>query len=205
LPLSQNLPSIIKKEEISAVKYFTTIPHPDIGGEKKIKRHKRWLQALQLLSTPIEIIKGKFKRIDKTCKASCRQKYVDYIEKRTDVNISVEMVGDAFLNNFDTAYLISGDSDFVPVIKYLQSHFKDKYFIVFCPPGRFSKELKDIANKTIHLRVEDFEPFILPEKIDRPGMPPLTKPENWIRAKHKWIRAYSGRPFDTRKNGKRGI
>ena len=41
----------------------------------------------------------------------------------TDVNISVELLADAFQNKFDTALLVSGDSDLTGPIKKIKELF----------------------------------------------------------------------------------
>ena len=44
----------------------------------------------------------------------------------TDVNIAVEMLADAFHNEYDTAILISADSDLSAPIKKVKSLFPQK-------------------------------------------------------------------------------
>jgi len=41
------------------------------------------------------------------------------VEKGTDINMTTEIVSKAFLNAYDTAVVISGDSDYIPVYKLL--------------------------------------------------------------------------------------
>jgi hypothetical protein len=62
-------------------------------------------------------------------------------EKMTDVNIAVELLGDAFQDVFDTALLISADSDLIAPITAIKKLFPNKRVIVACPPGRFSQNL----------------------------------------------------------------
>ena len=42
----------------------------------------------------------------------------------TDVNIATQMIIDAYQDKYDTAMLISGDSDLVPPIKAINENFK---------------------------------------------------------------------------------
>ena len=67
-------------------------------------------------------------------------------EKMTDVNIAVELLSDAFQDRYDTAFLISADSDLVPPINRIRLLFPKKNVIVAFPPDRFSKELDKYAS-----------------------------------------------------------
>jgi uncharacterized LabA/DUF88 family protein len=59
----------------------------------------------------------------------------------TDVNIAVELLQDAFQDAFDTAILISADSDLIAPIMAVKRLFPKKRIVVACPPGRFSVDL----------------------------------------------------------------
>ena len=41
------------------------------------------------------------------------------VEKGTDINMTTEIVSKAFLNAYDTAVIVSGDSDYIPVLRIL--------------------------------------------------------------------------------------
>ncbi|TFG18844.1 MAG: NYN domain-containing protein [Promethearchaeota archaeon] len=41
----------------------------------------------------------------------------DAIEKKVDIQIAIDMVSHSYENAYDTALLVSGDGDFVPVVK----------------------------------------------------------------------------------------
>lgn len=49
-----------------------------------------------------------------------------YVEKLTDVNIATDMLMMAINNEYDTAILVSGDADFVPVVKAIKGLKKGK-------------------------------------------------------------------------------
>ena len=51
------------------------------------------------------------------------------------------------LNNYDTAMLFSGDSDFGGLLKYLKSC--GKKIVIVCTRNRMSRELEEVANKFI--------------------------------------------------------
>ncbi len=61
--------------------------------------------------------------------------YIDSIdyrtkeEKKTDVNLAVRIVEDAYENRFDRAYIISCDTDIVPAINLVKQRFPEKELI----------------------------------------------------------------------------
>ena len=59
-----------------------------------------------------------------------------------DVNIAVQLSTDAFDDRFDTALLISGDSDLTTPLRTVRAKFPAKRLIAVFPPGRQSFELK---------------------------------------------------------------
>ena len=106
-------------------------------------------------------------------------KFEGFSEKRTDVNISVQLIGDAIKDNYDVAYIVSGDTDFLPAIEFVKSEFPNKQIKVLCPPGRISKTLRDRADFTIYLKPGHLEKHVLPDEILREGRSPLKKPSSW--------------------------
>jgi uncharacterized LabA/DUF88 family protein len=69
---------------------------------------------------------GYFKKAQK-CK-NCDSKNNE--EKQTDVNIACEIMQDCYENNFDVAYLVSGDSDLASPVKKTLELF---LLFLFCP------------------------------------------------------------------------
>ena len=61
--------------------------------------------------------------------------YETYEEKKTDVNIAVNIVGDAFTDSYDKAILITGDNDIAPAVLRVKKTFPDKEFLVVFPFG----------------------------------------------------------------------
>ena len=96
-----------------------------------------YLNALATLPK-VEIIFGKYKLKEVTCNvAACdfggsRRFWVPE-EKRTDVQISLRMVCDAWENASDRLILVSGDSDLVPGVNMVKEVSPDKEVIVHVP------------------------------------------------------------------------
>ena len=61
------------------------------------------------------------------------------------------MLTDAFQNAFDTALLVSADSDLVGPVRTIQTLFPAKRVVVVFPPARRSAALQKTAYKYVYL------------------------------------------------------
>ena len=91
----------------------------------------------------VKVILGEFKLKDKKCR-SCHCLYKTYEEKQTDVNISIKLFQEAIYDNYDTAMIISGDSDLMPALKAVKQTFPSKQIGVIIPIGRCAESLKKL-------------------------------------------------------------
>jgi uncharacterized LabA/DUF88 family protein len=79
----------------------------------------------------------------------CKNRWLISEEKMTDVNIASEMLSNAYNDRFDTALLISADSDLVPPVSIIRRQFPKKRIVAAFPPKRFSSHLKSAVNATM--------------------------------------------------------
>ena len=84
--------------------------------------------------------------------ALCTTTLVYFVEKRVDVSIAVDMVSMAINQEYDVAYLLSADGDYVPAVEAVRSENK-KVFAAFPVKGR---ELERAVNTFIPLKREWF-------------------------------------------------
>ena len=93
-------------------KYFTSkVSKP----ADKVDRQSAYLGALRTIPG-LSIYYGKYEK-DKSVRCGyCGEETMHTQEKMTDVNIAVSMLEDAYNDAFDTALLISGDSDLSMVL-----------------------------------------------------------------------------------------
>ena len=187
-----------RSQKLEKVKYFTT----DISSDKeKMARQKAYLTALvSHCGDKVEIIKGKYLLKKVTCYtqqfASTRPGFSPFMcyhgnqcngmlkipeEKMTDVNIATAMLVDAFANNFDTAFLVTGDSDLVPPVRAIQDNFTDKRVIVIFPPKRVSYELKRTVKQGDYREIKEkhLKDALLPQTITTTKGNFLHKPPSW--------------------------
>jgi len=84
-----------------------------------------------------------------------------YIIKEDDINMAVDMVECAYLDDYDIAMLVSGDGDFVPAVKAVQRKEKSVENIYFKKSS--SRNLKNYCNKSLELTKEILDGFFKQE------------------------------------------
>ncbi len=100
-------------------------------------------------------------------------------EKMTDVNISVELMQDAFQDRFETALLISADSDLIAPVAAVQRLFPGKRVVVACPPGRFSTHLCGAASAHFAIGRAAVAKSQFPEHVPATSGFLLQRPSSW--------------------------
>jgi len=70
-------------------------------------------------------------------------------EKGTDINIAVHMISKAFLNSYDIGILVSGDSDYIPVVKTL--HQLGKTVVLATLPNQNISKYDSLCDQKILL------------------------------------------------------
>lgn len=84
-------------------------------------------------------------------------------EKETDVNIAIHILKDAFQNEYDTAYIVSADSDISPAVQMCRKFFPKKQYQFIFPYESFSITNKEVANGIKQIRKKRMEENLLPE------------------------------------------
>lgn len=100
-------------------------------------------------------------------------------EKQTDVNIAVYLVKEAFNNNYDTAILMSNDTDLIPAIKAVKESFPEKKVGVLFPIDRWSVELKDVCHFWKKVRRKDLSKSQFSNQVQLPSGIVLNRPQSW--------------------------
>lgn len=132
-----------ENQELSKVIYFTASPL----NKEKSSRQSAFLNANKLINNnKFEIVRGKY--LDKTITCpKCKYAISRPEEKKTDVNLSIRMIADCVQDNTDILVLVSGDSDFIPPIEFIQKNYNNKSIRVYFPPSIFSSNLADNMKK----------------------------------------------------------
>jgi uncharacterized LabA/DUF88 family protein len=105
-------------------------------------------------------------------------------EKKTDVSLSIRMIGDCVQNKTDILVLVSGDSDFIPPIEFIQMNYPQKNLKIYFPPAIFSSDLssnmKRYRSKPVFLK-NNFPEFLnsrLTDVVVKDGKS-YSIPEKW--------------------------
>ena len=109
------------EQRLASLKYFTA---RIAGPPEKKSRQDCYLEALKTLPD-LTVIEGQYRTKDIRCRV-CSAPFQVPTEKMTDVNIATELLTDAFRDQFDTAFVVSGDSDLVPPIRKIRELFSRK-------------------------------------------------------------------------------
>lgn len=161
-------------QQLEHVKYFTA----KIGRPfDKAQRQQNYLQALETLSNTT-IYYGRYIQDKRTC-PNCGSDYFANSEKMTDVNIAVEMMVDAQQDNFDTAILISGDSDLTGPVKAVRNLFQKNVLVLF-PPKRYSHDLSTHASAYINIGEARLKKSVFPRDISLPKGKVISCPTRWL-------------------------
>ena len=97
----------------------------------------------------------------------------------TDVNIAAQLLSDAYDDKFDTALVISGDSDLTTPIKMVLERFPQKRVIVAFPPGRRSDQLRKTATACFTIGEAKLRQNRLPNTITTASGHQLHRPAEW--------------------------
>lgn len=97
----------------------------------------------------------------------------------TDVNIATQLLGDAYDDHFDTAILISADSDLTMPVKKIRHRFPEKRIIIALPPNRRSHELTKAANGHIIINETAYRHCQLPDIVTNKDGFAIQRPDYW--------------------------
>lgn len=170
--LSENL--LKPGQQLLFTKYFTSrVARP----ASKHHRQTTYLDALTSLSN-FSVTFGQYQHNPHTC-PKCGHVEIIPNEKMTDVNIAVEILGDAYQNHFDTALLISADSDLTAPIEKVRQLFPGKRIVVGFPPRRASKELMKVASAYFHIGRGVIANSQFPDQVTTASGYVLHRPAEW--------------------------
>lgn len=136
-----------KERKLVSKRYYTGIFRNLNKSEKSgvlVKNQQKFLQHLK--NDGFVLKRGRIMPIDNV-----------YKEKGTDVKIAVDLVVGAVDDNYDTAILISSDTDIIPAIKYVKYKKKNIEYIGFAHAP--SLGIQKYASLSVLLLARDIKKF----------------------------------------------
>lgn len=169
-------------DNVQLIHYFTAI----VDGQSRIDQ-LTYLDALATLPK-LNIVLGKYMNKPMKCRVGAcslqgRRVFNRPEEKRTDVNIALQMLDDAYQGLADRMILVSGDSDLVPAINFIKHRAPECEVIVYVPnndPSRGAAvELRTAGHKNRNLPLVELRHAQFPATMPGSSGARLIKPSNW--------------------------
>jgi uncharacterized LabA/DUF88 family protein len=148
-------------QRLEVVRYFTASLRKDPA---EIACQRTYLGALRAHTT-VDIVLGRYQAKTARCRI-CSSSWVTYEEKETDVSIAVSLVEDGVKDRFDTALLLSADSDLCPGVRALKRPRPQARVIAVFPPMRQSPDLRAACDASFTLGTAHIRNSLLPDVVD---------------------------------------
>ncbi len=171
-----------------AIKFFTALVEPHKHLSPKRDRHRRYLKALGTLPK-VKVILGKYQERTVTCGAQACPRRLEYQvaeEKKTDVNIAVNLLEDALEGLTDSMVIVSGDSDLEPAVEWVRRKYPQIKITVYIPV--LEDERRERRNDNYHrmgatckpLPLVDIPRHVLPATVPVGEGDSVTRPAEWV-------------------------
>lgn len=169
--------SLRPDNEVVKVHYFTA---PVLNNAGAASRQGTYQSALKAHSgSRMQITQGRYQTKTYTCR-NCGKSHRTYEEKETDVSIAANLVADASRQLYDTALIISADSDLIPAIKAAKELQPELFAIAAFPPERNSDDLKRLLPASFHIGKAKIRQAQLPEHVvDPTSLRRYERPLKW--------------------------
>ena len=178
LDLGALVVSLLKPHQrLAQLDYFTARIRSTPGNQEDAKRQSTYLDAL-VAAGSTRIHYGHYLAKTRRC-FECGAFWEAHEEKMTDVNIATRMLVDAYENQFDTALLISADSDLVTPVTEIRKRFPGKRIVAAMPPGRASKNLRKAVDASFQNGEANIRKSQLPDRIPTESGFILQRPATW--------------------------
>ncbi len=174
---------LLPKHDILKIKYFTAKVSPQPYNLDCHKRQYTYIRALQSLSC-CEVYYGFYLSNIKRAplaQPTAGQKFTNIIhteEKGSDVNLATHLLLDGFRNRYNSAVVISNDSDFATTIQAVKDDLK-KNIGVISPYKKPARALKNKATFYKKIRSGVLQAAQFPATITLPDGKVIHKPTNW--------------------------
>lgn len=182
----ETLADSIAGDRVQKIWYFTS-PVVSLDGDVgPVQRQRVFLAAVRRMRR-VEKVDGFMKREPKDMyrvrRFPWQRKRVRVWvakEKGSDVNLATQLVSDAALDRFDTAFVVSNDSDFARPIAAVANEFKKDVRIVY-PSDAPAKQLKKLGVPIEPLWTSTIINSQIPHDTIRTSKGEIHRPPEWPR------------------------
>lgn len=160
-------------DTLADIFYFSAFAHwrPD-----SVKIHRLMISAWK--DTGVKEVMGLFKDKHKYC-PNCNTYFTAHEEKQTDVNIGIYLIKEAFEDTYDTAIIVTNDTDLIPAIRMVKSGSPQKKVGVLFPIDRWSSELAKECHFWKKTRKKRLSTSQFPNPITLQTGVQFSKPPSW--------------------------
>lgn len=168
-------------DQIAAIRYFTASVSARPGDPSQPQRQQIFLRALRTIPN-LTIHYGQFRtrptRLPLSGITPIKLVYVDRTEEKgSDVNLASYLLLDGFKRAYETAVLITNDSDLETPVRFVRQELKLPVGILN-PHSTHSSCLRQYANFTKRIRQSDVAAAQFPNELtDAHGK--FSKPPSW--------------------------
>lgn len=125
----------------SNVDYLKTmlfVPKPDdfLMNDNHLREYFKWTEGLRNIKY-LDVVQGRYvaRPVDNNATMDINNRQTYYkVEKGTDINMAVHILSKAFYDSFDIAFVVSADSDYLPI--YQQLKYMGKLSVIMAVKGQ---------------------------------------------------------------------
>lgn len=170
------------EDSVERLRYFTARVSARAGDAGAPRRQQIYLSALGSLP-PVRIHYGAFLAKTKWRPlADGSGQFVrihDTEEKGSDVNLASHLLNDAFRDRFDTALVMSQDTDLAEPIRMVSADLQLPVGIVWLDGRQPNGKLRAAATFVRHISRSDLTASQLPNPVTKADGAEVFKPEDW--------------------------
>jgi len=162
--------------------HFTATPHHLKESEPEaLHAHMAYQRALTALRPKVNLVTGVFsrERVLRRDKEGRMARWSEWREKGTDVSLAIRAVSLAGDTSVTDITIVSGDSDFAPLARLFRETCPGARLRFAFPPGRFSRQLADLAPGSFTLGRDAIVAARLDESIRLPSGKRVVCPDAW--------------------------
>lgn len=169
-------------ETLVAIKYFTADVSPRSGDPDAVLRQQSYLRALRTIPS-LSIHKGRFLPKTKVRPlVSDPGRFVavhDTEEKGSDVNLAAHLVHDAHMGVFDTALVVSQDTDLCEPMRIVNRELGKTLGVIWLESSAPGKRHRAVSNFIKHANASILKRCQFPDPVIGRGGQKIAKPSDW--------------------------